>query len=113
MSRLSGGFVDYILDCLSPLGNLSHARLFGGTGLKEGSVQFAMIMTDTLFFVVDDSSRHKYEALGMECFCYNKKKKKVNVRKYFEVPVEIIEDQDALIRWAKESILIANRLKTK
>ena len=111
MSGSSDGFVDYILDCLSPLGNISHARLFGGIGLKDGSVQFAIIMTDTLFFVVDDSSRRKYEDLGMECFSYNTKKKKVNIRKYYEVPVEIIEDQEALISWAKESILIANQLK--
>ena len=111
MSGSSAEFTDYIVDCLSSLGTIKPARLFGGIGLKEGSVQFAMLMSDSLFFVVDDSSRAKYEAAGMECFWYTTKKGKVNVRKYFEVPAEIIEEQEKMIEWARESILIANRLK--
>ncbi len=113
MSGSTEGFADYIIDCLSSLGTITQGRFFGGVGLKEGSVQFAMIMGNALFFVVDDSNRVKYEKMDMECFWYNTKKGKVNVRKYFEVPAEIIEEQDVLTEWAKESIHIAYRLKKK
>ena len=106
-------YLDYILELLEPINMLSSGRFFGGIGLKADTVQFAMVMGNSLFFVVDDSSRPKYEARGMGCFWYNTKKKKVNVRKYYEVPGDLLEDQAALVEWAKESIRIAAKLKKK
>lgn len=104
-------FVDYVLDLLTPVNTLSSGRFFGGIGLKSGSVQFSMIMGNSLFFVVDNSTRPKYEANDMGCFWYNTKKKKINVKKYYEVPSELFEDQDALIEWARESTQVARKLK--
>lgn len=104
-------YVEYILEQLDPVRTISSGRFFGGVGLKSENTQFAMVMDNSLFFVVDESSRNKYQELGTECFWYKTKKKKVNVKKYHEVPAEIIENNEALIEWAKESIEIANKLK--
>jgi len=104
-------YTDYVLELLEPIRELSSGRFFGGTGLRCDDVQFAVIMANALFFVVDDTTRPKYEQKGMNCFWYNTKKKKVNVRKYFEVPSELFEDQDELVVWARESIKIARKLK--
>lgn len=104
-------YVDYVLELLEPINNVSSGRFFGGVGLKCEAVQFAMLMGNSLFFVVDDTSRPKYEEKGMGCFWYNTKKKKVNVKKYYEVPGELFDDQDMLIEWARESIKIARKLK--
>ena len=104
-------YVDYVLELLEPIQKISSGRFFGGIGLKSDSVQFAMVMGNSLFFVVDDSTRPKYEALGMGCFWYNTKKKKVNVKKYYEVPGDLLEDNETLLKWAKEAIKIAQKLK--
>ena len=106
-------YVDYVLELLAPIQKISSGRFFGGIGLKTNSVQFAMLMDSSLFFVVDDSTRGKYEKMGMNCFWYNTKKKRVNVKKYYEVPGDLFEDQETLIEWAKESIKIAQKLKKK
>lgn len=104
-------YADHILELLEPINALSSGRFFGGTGLKCDSVQFAMLMGNSLFFVVDNSTRPKYEEKGMGCFWYRTKKKTVNVKKYYEVPGELLEDQGELLAWARESIQVARKLK--
>jgi len=106
-------YVEYILELLEPIDAISSGRFFGGQGISCNSVQFAMMMDNSLFFVVDDSSREKYIAMGTECFWYTKKSGKVNVKKYHEVPSELLDDPTILLEWAKESIAIACKLSKK
>jgi len=113
MSANSEDFVNYILEQLEPLYGLTSGPFFGGTGLKCEAIQFAMIMENTLYFVVDGTNRPNYEEKGMGCFQYDTKKKRVSVKKYYEVPSDIMEEQDALIKWARDSILIARKMKKK
>jgi len=113
MTGSTDEFVDYVTELLEPIHKLSVGRFFGGIGLKTDTVQFAMLMDNSLFFVVDDSTRPKYEAKGMTCFWYNTKKKRVNVKKYYEVPGDLFDDPVTLVEWAKESVKIAQKLKQK
>jgi len=104
-------YTDYVLECLQPVGAISSGRFFGGIGVSVDGVQFAMMMGNALFFVVDDSTRPQYEQMGTGCFWYNTKKKKINVKKYHEVPGEWLDEQETLLQRAEESIRIARRLK--
>ncbi|MCF6202506.1 MAG: TfoX/Sxy family protein [Methylococcaceae bacterium] len=97
-------FIEYVRELFVPLGNLNDGKFFGGFAFKSGSKQFAMIMGNTLYFCVNDQTRSKYEALGMEPFSYSTKKGKVNVKKYFTVPEDLFENQEKLIEWANEAI---------
>ncbi len=97
-------FIEYVRDLFIPLGELKEGRFFGGFAFKSGSRQFAMIMGNTLYFCVNDETRPKYEAEGMEPFSYSTKKGTVKVRKYFSVPEVLFENQDDLISWAHEAI---------
>lgn len=80
-------YIEYVLELLEPMNAISSGRFFGGQGISCNSVQFAMIMGNALFFVVDDTTRDNYLAMGTKCFWYKKKTGKVNVKKYHEVPV--------------------------
>lgn len=113
MSQASPQFVDFIVDRLSGIDGIARTRFFGGTGLSAHATQFAMVMGGSLYFVVDKDTRPKYEKLGSTCFAYDTKARRVQVRKYFEVPIEIIEDQEALAALARESVLAAQGLKNK
>jgi DNA transformation protein and related proteins len=42
---------------------------------------------------------------GSWCFAYDTQAKRVQVRKYFEVPAEVIEDREALVELAREAVL--------
>jgi len=122
---VSAEYLAYIQDLLCDLPGLSSKTFFGGKSLRSSyyenqngelrdqlkDTQFAMIINDVLYFVVDDITRPKYEKLGMTSFQYEKKTGIVNVRKYYTAPEECFEDQDVMLEWAKEALQTANRLK--
>ena len=58
---------------------------------------------------VNNKSRPKYAALGKQTFSYNTQKGRGNVKRYYEVPEDLFEDQDTLLAWARESIVIAEK----
>ena len=103
----SAQYTEYVLELLAPLGAVRTRRFFGGVALLRGTTQFGMIMGNNLYFVVDDRSREKYLALGMEPFSYLTKNGNVYVRRYFMVPQEILEDPAALRQWVIEAIDVA------
>lgn len=63
-----------------------------------------MILDDVLYFVVDDTTRPKYEEKGMHPFSYQKKTGVVNVRKYYAAPEELFEDEEQMTEWAREAL---------
>ena len=70
-----------------------------------------MIMGNSLYFAVDEDSRGKYEQAGMQPFSYMTKKGLVQVRKYFELPEDVLTDPEQLRLWAKESMQVASKIK--
>jgi len=116
MGASSTDFIDYVMELLEPISVIEGGKFFGGYGIKCQSVQFAMIMGNTLYFVVNDNTRGEYEEAGSKPFSYLTKKGQRLVKRYYEVPADLLEDQDELLAWARESILIAkatNRKKSK
>ncbi len=102
MTAPSAEFKEYVLEFLEPLFPVRTSSFFGGVGISYNSVQFAMIMGNSLFFVVDENSRKKYEQAEMQPFSYTTKKGQIQVRKYFELPEEILTDPEQLSLWAKK-----------
>jgi DNA transformation protein and related proteins len=113
MTATSSGYVEYILEQLGPLAGVTSGRFFGGTGLSVNSAQFAMVMGNSLYFAVDSATRPKYEQMGSSCFSYNTKNGRVQVKRYFQVPAEALEDQDTLVALATEAIQVALKPKRR
>lgn len=107
----SAEYTEYVLELLEPIGPVRVSRFFGGVGISHGLVQFAMIMGNSLYFVVNDNTRQKYEKAGMTAFSYTTRKGRVQVRKYFELPEEVLTDTEQLRLWASESIQVAAKTK--
>ncbi|CAH1191244.1 TfoX domain containing protein [Candidatus Nitrotoga sp. BS] len=111
MTTPSTEYTEYILELLEPIGPVRTGRFFGGVRISNGIAQFAMIMENCLYFVVDEITRKKYELAGMEPFSYMTKKGKVLVRRYFELPEDILNDPEQLRIWASEAMSIASKTK--
>ncbi|MEQ1590061.1 MAG: TfoX/Sxy family protein [Gallionella sp.] len=107
----SAEYVEYVLELLEPIGLLRTSRFFGGVGLYFNSIQFSMMMGNSLYFVVDETTRGKYEQAGMRPFSYMTKKRRIFVRKYFELPEDILTDSEQLRLWASEAIHVAGKTK--
>ena len=112
----SAEYTAYVLDRfanLAHLGQVETCRFFGGVGLRYEQTQFAVIMDNTLYFVVNDTTRSKYERAGMTSFSYSTKKGRVHVRRYFALPEEILDDPQQLLAWMGESVLAAQTKRSK
>ena len=112
MGGSSQEFIEFVLEQLVSIPGLSTSRFFGGIGVKSEATQFAMIMDGALYFTVDDKSRQTYEQMGSQCFSYDTKKGRVDVRKYYEVPAELLEDHAQLVTLARAAIDVAQKSKT-
>lgn len=111
MSGSSQDYIDFVTGQLAGLSGLAHGRFFGGVGLTAHGVQFAMMMGNALYFVVDDSTRPRYQAWGSECFWYTTRHGRVDVKKYYEVPGDLLDDPATLLPLAEEAVAVAGRLK--
>lgn len=107
-------YCNYILDLLSPFGNITARAMFGGYGIYKDKIIFAIIADDTLYFKVDDSNRPDYENKHSEPFSYEAKDKKNIVMSYWTVPLDVFEDNELLYRWADTAYNISrNNRKPK
>jgi len=89
---------DFVLDQLAPLGrDLECRRMFGGYGLYLGVSFFGILYGGRLYFKTNQASRGDYEALGMEPF---RPRPRQTLADYYEVPVEVVESSEQLVRWA-------------
>ncbi|NND65543.1 MAG: TfoX/Sxy family protein [Gammaproteobacteria bacterium] len=109
---VSQDYKDYVIEQLAELDVVRTKRMFGGVGIYSDDIFFALIENDTLRFKVDDSNKQDYIDCGMEPF--KPYKNKNTIMSYYEVPVEILEDIEALTHWARKSIQVAlNSRETK
>lgn len=92
-------FKDFVLGQLGDL-KVRPRYMFGGFGLYLGAKFFGIIFDGRLYFKTDKLTRIKYIEQEMELFVFNKKHISKN---YYEVPLDIIENNRELRDWAEES----------
>ncbi len=99
-------FRDYVLDQLRGLGDLRAGAMFGGYGLYYRETFFGIIADGRLYFKTDEASREEYVRRGMGPF---QPYEKQTLTTYYEVPVEILEDDEALALWALQACAVADK----
>ena len=104
-------YIDYIMDQLKPVGEVSPKKMFGGVGIFMQGKMFGMLNSKGTFLLkVDDSNVQDYISRGMSPFTHDKNK--TSKMPYYEVPSDVIEDPEALKIWSEKSIEIALRPKS-
>ena len=107
---VSEEYIGFVKDQLRLVPVLSFRRMFGAIGIYSRGYFFAIINDDVLFFKVDDTNRKDYEAAGCAQFWPMSDKSPMS---YFEVPVEVIEDETELKRWADKAIAVSRTAAAK
>jgi DNA transformation protein and related proteins len=88
-------YLEFVLDQFQDiLSGLNYRPMFGGVGLYWRGIFFALIADDTLYIYTAEPERPAREAQGLRR-CH---------RGYYEVPVEVLEDREALKTWAERAI---------
>ena len=103
-------FLDFVLDQLSGLRRVSAKRMFGAIGLYQDACFFGIIDEGRLYFLTGDESRKRYIAQGMKAFEYAPGK---TLRSYYEVPVDVLEDDGELCAWAREAVTVQETRRKK
>ncbi|WP_310993962.1 TfoX/Sxy family protein [Aequorivita marina] len=104
---VSNDFTQFVLDQLSGWGNVQVKRMFGGAALYQDDLAFSMIANDVVYLKVDETNKAKFIESGsvpLKPF-----KNNATVLSFYNVPAHIVEDADAFIRWAKESLEIQKK----
>jgi DNA transformation protein len=99
-------FLQYVLGQVSALGGLATRRMFGALGLYCDGAFFGLIADDVLYFKVGESNRADYEARGMPRFRPFPDRSPASMG-YYEVPADVLEDQDECVQWAQRSAMVA------
>jgi DNA transformation protein len=86
--------------------------MFGAVGLYCEGVFFGLIDDDTLFFKVGDETRTEYESRGMKPFRPYADRPEVSMT-YFTVPVDVLDDAEELVSWARRAVKIAASVAKK
>jgi len=114
----SAEYVEYVRDLLlggQGFSDLRTKKYFGGVAFRSDQLgtdtQFAVILNDVLYFVVDNSTRPLYQAKNMNPFSYDKKTGKVIVEKWYTAPEELFEDAEMMNEWAQQALTAAVNLK--
>ena len=105
------GYANYILDILLPLGNMRARKMFGGFGIYKNGIFFALIINNILYFKVDVTNQSDYESFGSKPFTYTNKNDKLVSMSYWEVPIDILENQNKLEQWVEKAVQAAQRVK--
>jgi DNA transformation protein and related proteins len=99
-------YLDYVLEQLAALGAVRPNRMFGGVGLYSDGLFFGLIDDDTLFFKTSPDNIEQYRSRNMPKFMPFPDKTGA-VMGYHQVPADVIEDPETLVRWARQSVAVA------
>ncbi len=100
---------DTILSRLAPL-PVTVKRLFGLFGLYLDGQYFGFVSDGKLFFRTDQASRESYESRGMAAFQPSSRPRgPKTVDRNFQVPTDVLEDDDLLRTWAVRAAAAATR----
>ena len=107
-AKLSAGATEAcenLIQKLAGIGSVSYRKMFGGYGIFESDSMFALITSEgKIHFKVDPSNQKRFDDAGSV---------KHGKMPYFEVPTNVLKNEQELYEWAKTSIKIAHLSKAK
>ena len=111
---VSAEFRDFVLDQLRAVTPVTSKRMFAGVGVYSRETFFAILYDETLYFKADETTRPAFAERGCRQFDpMGRGEKSPGAMGYFEVPVDVIENEDELRTWTRDAIAVARRAKQK
>lgn len=108
---VTSDFREFVLEQLGRVVPVDWKRMFGAVGLYADGTFFALIDDDTLYFKVGDANRVDFEAAGARAFSPYKDGR--DSKTYYALPVDVLEDVDALRNWTEKALIAARGAAAK
>ena len=104
-------FCLYIEDQLKAFKGVKINKMFGGAGLFRDNLMFGLIADDIVYLKADETSSQDFVAREMPQFQpFADKPMKMP---YWEVPADIVEDDEEFVRWANSAFQVALKSPSK
>lgn len=100
-------FKAFVQDQLHDLEGMHFLKMFGGYGIYQGDLFFAIISGGKLYFKTDETTRKKYLEYATTPFTYGTREGVKKLKNYYEVPVDVLEDDEQLVTWARLAVEVA------
>ncbi len=98
-------FVSHVLELLTPLGDVTAKRMFGGYGLFLDGAMFALISrNEELFFKADEQNKEAFIEHGSRTH---------GKMPYYSVPGEALDGWSEMAPWAVAAVAASKRAKKK
>src|ERR1700680_687546 len=104
-------YLDFAVEWLSPLGEITSRSMMGGYVLYCGGTVFALLADNTLHLKVDSLTRPRFEALGLKPF--QPFPNQPGTMQYYPPPAEFFEDADAIAEWGQAAVECGRRAQAK
>jgi DNA transformation protein len=108
---LNKAYLDFILDWLAPLGEITSRSMMGGCVLYCDGAVFALLAESALFLKVDDATRPRFQALGLKPF--QPFPDNPGTMQYYPPPAEFFEDSDVMAEWGRAAVEVGKRALAK
>lgn len=98
-----------MLELLRGCGQVTGRAMFGGFGIWERGVMFALLDSESvLYFKTNSNTESMYQAEGASQFAPTITGKDPLGMPYWSVPAAVLDDQEELEKWAKQAISVAH-----
>ena len=86
--------------------------MFGGQGVYQGELMFALVASDELYLKVDDESIGFFRDLGSRPFAYETRDGRKSIMSYWLMPESALDDPDEAAQLANMALAAARRAKS-
>ena len=104
-------YLDFVLEWLAPLGEITSRAMMGGYVLYCDGVVFALVANNTLHLKVGDVTRPRFEELGLKAF--QPFPDNPGTMQYYPPPPEFFEDSDAMLEWGRAAVEVGKQAVAK
>lgn len=104
--------VDWVAECMDPVGTVTSRRMMGGHTLYCNGTVFAIVAMDQLWFKGDRDNDAEWDAAGREKFAYDRDGSLATMN-YRLAPEDCYDDPDELRRWAELGLAAGLRAAAK
>jgi len=104
-------YLNFTVEWLSPLGEITSRSMMGGYVLYCGGVVFALLAGSTLYLKADDLTRPRFESFGLKPF--QPFPDQPGTMAYYPPPAEFFEDPDVMTEWGRAAVETGRRAQAK
>ena len=102
-SKANDEMANYIIDGLASDDPITTRPMFGALALYRNGHVFAMAWEGSLYFKVDETTQTDYEAANSHALEYVSRGEQHSLKSFWEVPADVIEDEETLRKWANKA----------